>query len=61
VKKHFENWKQAVAQSQAQEQPAVNFPVPPADAVRRLKMNPKEREQFEAVFGTGSAAKALGK
>jgi hypothetical protein len=65
VRTHFENWKKAVQQSQ-QGQPSAptaptNFPTPPQEAVRRLKMNPKEREQFDAIFGPGAAAKALGK
>jgi hypothetical protein len=64
VKTHFENWKKAVQQSQqSPNAPAAptNFPAPPVEAVRRLKMNPKEREQFDAIFGPGAAAKALGK
>jgi hypothetical protein len=34
---------------------------PPQDAIRRLKMNPKERAQFDEVFGEGAAARVLGK
>jgi len=33
----------------------------PPDAIRRLKMNPKERDLFDAAFGQGSAAKVLGR
>lgn len=38
-----------------------NFPPPTPDAVRRLKMNPREKEMFDKVFGPGAADKALGK
>jgi len=77
VEKHFTNWKAAVTQAQGQGQPTPDpaaptpapapsptpqsFPTPPQDAIRRLKMNPKERDQFDAIFGPGAAAKVLGK
>jgi hypothetical protein len=32
-----------------------SFPTPSRAAINRLKMNPKEKSQFEAVFGPGSA------
>jgi hypothetical protein len=38
-----------------------NFPQPSQQAINRLKMKPAEREQFEAVFGPGSAARILGR
>jgi hypothetical protein len=38
-----------------------NFPTPSPAAINRLKMSPKERVQFEAVFGPGSAEKHLGR
>jgi hypothetical protein len=38
-----------------------SFPTPPQDAIRRLRMNPKEAAQFDAVFGDGAAARALGR
>lgn len=31
------------------------FPSPSKDAINRLRMNPKERDQFEAIFGPGSS------
>lgn len=37
------------------------YPQPTQAAVNRLKMSPSERDMFEAVFGPGSAAKALGR
>jgi hypothetical protein len=40
---------------------ATKFPTPPQAAINRLKMKPAEREQFESIFGPGSADKALGK
>jgi hypothetical protein len=67
VRTHFQNWKKAVQDAQQQQPGAApsntptQFPQPPAEAVRRLKMNPKEREQFDAIFGPGAAAKALGR
>lgn len=33
----------------------------PAAAISRLKANPNEAAQFDAIFGTGAAAKVLGK
>ena len=41
--------------------PQKSFPAPSTAAINRLKMNPRERNQFESVFGPGSAAKYLGK
>jgi hypothetical protein len=43
------------------EKTAPTFPAPSRDAIKRLKMNPKERSMFEAVFGPGSATTHLGK
>jgi hypothetical protein len=40
-----------------QPQGEVGFPSPSKKAIDRLKMNPKEKEQFEAIFGPGSAAR----
>lgn len=34
---------------------------PPQAAINRLKMNPREAAQFDAIFGEGAAAKVLGK
>lgn len=59
VKTHFENWKKAVQEASGGTTPS--FPTPPADAIRRLKMNPKEKEMFDQVFGAGAADRALGK
>lgn len=42
-------------------EPAKQFPAPPQPAINRLKMNPKEKDQFDAIFGPGSAARALGR
>jgi hypothetical protein len=64
VKTHYLNWKKAVEQSAAQGGAGGapgNFPQPPADAVRRLKMNPKEAPLFDEMFGEGAAARVLGR
>lgn len=37
------------------------YPQPTQAAINRLRMSPAERDMFEAVFGPGSAAKALGR
>lgn len=58
IKTHMENWKKTVSEAQGQ---AQNFPPPPADAIRRLKMKPSEKAQFDAIFGPGAADRALGK
>jgi hypothetical protein len=58
VRAHYQNWKDAVSRAQAE---TANFPQPPLDAIRRLKMNPKEAAQFDEIFGPGAAARVLGK
>ncbi len=40
--------------------PAGSGPAIPAGAIERLKKNPHERAQFDAIFGAGAAAKVLG-
>lgn len=60
VKTHFENWKKAVMEANKQTN-TTSFPTPNQDAVNRLRMNPKEKELFDQVFGPGAAARVLGR
>lgn len=42
-------------------EPTTKFPTPPQEAITYLKANPDSVADFDAVFGPGTAAKALGR
>ena len=64
VKKHYENWKNAVKQSRAGADakpspgPSANIP---ADAINRLKMDPKLKPFFDQKYGAGASDQYLGR
>lgn len=56
VKKHYSNWLKVMERA---DKGGGDYPAAPQEAINRLKMSPKERDQFEEIFGPGSADAAL--